>query len=150
MPAGRPPEYDLTKQAKDLEVWSKKEDSTALCQFCVEQDIWADYIYEWDARSEEFSKALKKARMRIAARLRKKLHDKTFPYNYGLFMSELGSHDKFHHDYVESIKDNDAKRRREIEGSKQSTYYITVPHELAIGSNIPTASVPDINNKGSK
>lgn len=149
-PVGAPPLYNLKEQAKALDDWSKKENATALVQFCNQQDIYPDYIYEWRDKCPEFATALKKAKSRIAERLRRQLHDKEFPYNYGLFMSEIGFHDKFHHDYVESIKDADAVRKKSIEGAKQSTYNIMVPHDLAAGSNISAKALPEERNQSPK
>ena len=147
---GRPPIYDLEQQAKDLDEWSKTDNATALVQFCNKQDITPDYIYEWRDKNSSFSTALKKAKSRIAERIRSKLHEKERPYNYGLFMSEIGFHDKFHHDYQESLKDAEAARKKAIEGAKQSTYYITVPHDLAAGSNISAQAIPEERDKGAK
>ena len=147
MVSGRLPTYDTKEQAKALDLWSQKDNATALCQFCVQQDVWADIIYDWRDRCPVFALALKKAKMRIAERLREKLHDKMKPYNYGLFMSEIGSHDQFHHDYVESVKDREAKRRKDIEGAKQSTYNIVVPNDLAIGSKLSAKTLPNTNNQ---
>ncbi len=147
---GRPPIYDLKQQALDLEEWSKSDDATALVQFCNKQDICPEYIYDWRDKSPEFSQALKKAKSRIAERIRSKLHDKKKPYNYGLFMSEIGFHDKFHHDYQESLKDADAARKKSIEGAKQSTYNIMVPNDLAAGSNISAKAIPEERNKSPK
>ena len=146
MAGGRPPTYNVSEQAKALRDWSMTDNATALCQFCTKQDICADNIYDWRDRNEEFAEELKKAKLRIASRLREKLHNKTFPYNYGLFMSEIGYHDKFHHDYSESIKDADAKRKKDIEGAKQSHYTIVVPNDLTVGADLsasPVSNPPD-------
>ncbi len=150
MSGGRPPIYDLDKEAEELEKWSKTDNATALCQFCNLRDIYPDYIYEWRDKSPQFSTSLKKAKSRIAERLRKKLHDKLEPYNYGLFMSEIGFHDQFHHDYHESLKDKETARKKSIENSKQTTYNIMVPHDLAIGSHISAEAISKTDNKGSE
>lgn len=149
-PVGRPPIYDLKEQAKAIEEWSKLDNATALVQFCNKQDICPDYIYDWRDKSPEFSEALKKAKSRIAERIRSKLHDKEKPYNYGLFMSEIGFHDKFHHDYQESLKDADAARKKAIEGAKQSQITMLVNHDLAAGSDISAKAIPEKRDKGSK
>lgn len=135
MPAGPPlgnqnaagSSYDIEAEAAALDEWSKRCNATALCQFCVERDIYAQRIYEWRDQSKSFAAILKKAKMRIAARLRDKLHDKDNPYNYGLFQREIGQHDIFLHDFEESVKDKEADRRakalknesRAIEEEKQ-------------------------------
>jgi hypothetical protein len=150
MPGGRPPIYNMIEQAKAIEEWSKTDNATALVQFCNLQDIEPSYIYDWRDKSPEFSSALKKAKSRIAERIRKQLHDKQFPYNYGLFMAEIGFHDPFHHDYTEGIKDADAKRKKDIEGAKQSTYNIVVPNDLSVGTNISASPISNPTDKGSE
>ncbi len=147
---GRPPEYDLVEQANALEKWSKTDNATALVQFCNLQDIEPSYVYIWRDKSPEFCSALKKAKSRISERLRNKLHDKQKPYNYGLFMAEIGFHDQFHHEYTESIKDSEAKRRKDIEGAKQSTYNIMVPHDLSVGANISASPLSNSSDKSSE
>jgi hypothetical protein len=117
--------YDLDAEADALDAWSKRDDALALCGFCVERDIYAQRVYEWRDSSPKFAETLNKAKMRIAHRQRQKLHDKDNPYNYGLFMREIGFHDKFIHDHETSEKDADARRGKEIaenasEGFKQA------------------------------
>jgi hypothetical protein len=46
--------------------------------------------------------------------------------------------------------DAQAKRTKDIEGAKQSTYNILVPHDLAIGSNISAAPISNTPDTGSK
>lgn len=102
--------YDIKAETKALDEWSKRDDATALVQFCVERDIYAQRIYEWRDEDKSFAEVLKKTKMRLAARLRDKLNDKEHPYNYGLFQREIGSHDAFLHDHEEEVKDKDATR----------------------------------------
>lgn len=102
--------YDMEKEAKFLDEWSKKPDALALVEYCVERDIYAQRVYEWRDESSLYAETLKKAKMRIASRLRKKLHDKDNPYNYGLFMRDIAFHDAFTHDFEEEVKDKDAGR----------------------------------------
>jgi hypothetical protein len=46
--------------------------------------------------------------------------------------------------------DEDAIRKKSIEGAKQSTYNITVPHDLAAGSHISAQAIPEESNPSSK
>jgi hypothetical protein len=117
-------DYDIEKERKALEAWSKRPDATALCQFCVERDIYAQRMYEWRDENPLFAETLKKAKLRIAVRLRSLLHDKKNPYNYGLFMREIGFHDTFVHDHEEDQKDKDEARKAkalktEVEGVEE-------------------------------
>lgn len=118
--------YDLNQMAIDLDNWSKRPDAFALCEFCVEQDIYAQRIYDWRDESILFAEVLKKVKMRLAARLRKSLHDKDNPYNYGLFMREIASHDKFLHDFEREEKAYDASLKKNQEEEKELT--INVKH----------------------
>lgn len=130
---GRPIEVDYSEMANLLVEWSKKDNATALVQFCNLHQTYPQKIYEWRDASEDFSEALKIAKSNLAERLRERLEKKDA--NYGLFMSEIGFHDQFYHDYQESLKDAEAIRRKSIEGSKQ-------PTTLIFQSNIPDGT-PD-------
>jgi hypothetical protein len=46
--------------------------------------------------------------------------------------------------------DADAIRKKSIEGAKQSTYNIMVPHDLAAGSNISAKALPEERNQSPK
>lgn len=63
---GRPPKYDLTKEAQDLNEWSKTPDSQCLYQFTYYKPYLAAQLTEFAQQNEEFSLALKKAKERIA------------------------------------------------------------------------------------
>ena len=103
--------YDLVAETKALDEWSKRDDALALCGFCVERDIYAQRVYEWRDAYAPFAEILNKAKMRIAHRQRQRLHKDE--YNYGLFMREIGFHDKFLHDFETAEKDADARRGKE-------------------------------------
>lgn len=109
--------YNMEEEIKALDEWSQKDDATALVQYCVERDIYAQRVYEWRDQNKSYAEMLKKAKMRIAARLRSKLHDKENPYNYGLFQRDIAFHDAFTHDHEEAIKDREAVRRAEANKS---------------------------------
>ncbi len=149
-PVGRPPTYNLHEQALAIEEWSKTDNATALVQFCNKQDIEPSYIYLWRDSNDEFCASLKKAKSRIAERIRERLGAKEKPYNYGLFMAEIGFHDPFYHDYTEGLKDADAKRKKDIEGAKQSTYYITASNDLTTGADLSASPVSNTPDKSSK
>lgn len=111
---GRPIKYDLNLETEKLLEWADKDTSTTLLQFCNERETHPQRISEWEKKSEKFSEALKRTKTKIAQRLREKIHDKKNPYNYGLFMREIGNHDYFLHAYEESIKDRDFERKKKL------------------------------------
>jgi len=108
--------FDIEAETVALDLWSKRDDATALVQFCCERDIYAQRIYEWRDYCPKFAETLKKAKTRIATRIRAQMQNNTT--NYGVFMREIGFHDQFLHDYEEGIKDKDAKRAKSIEEVK--------------------------------
>lgn len=148
---GRPPTYDAEEQAQALLEWSKTDNATALVQFCNKQDINPDLIYDLRDRSPVFAEALKKAKSRIAERLRLKLHDKHKPYNYGLFMAEIGFHDKFHHDYVEGLKDKEAERKSKVAANSGIPFILRVDKDgIGAGIDISTETVSDSDNQSAE
>jgi hypothetical protein len=105
--------YDLEAEAAALDAWSKKDDSFHFSEFANERNVYRERIYEWIANSEIFEESYRLAKCRIACRLRKKLHDKENPYNYGLFMREIGFYDSFLHEYEREEKIFDSKLRKD-------------------------------------
>lgn len=130
--SGRPKQLDPIEWADKLLKWAEKQDSFALCEFCAENNTHHQRIYYLKDTSVEFAEAFQITKYKLAARLRKQLHDKENPYCYGLFMREIGSHDKFLYDYENEEKDKDAARRakQEPEASPQ----ILVAHESLMNS----------------
>jgi hypothetical protein len=60
-----------------------------------------------------------------------------------------------HYDYdikhdIRDEKKFESSLRKDEEGTKQSTYYITVPHDLAAGLNLSASSISNSPDKGSK
>src|SRR5580693_1308245 len=110
------PLYNIEDEARALDEWSKRDDALALCEFAVERDIYAQRMYEWRDKYPLYKETLHKAQLRIATRQRKMLHANT--YNYGLFMREIGFHDKFLNAFEDDEKNKDAKRAKSIEEVK--------------------------------
>ncbi len=115
MVAGAPKTKDYLAEAIAIEEWSLSPDATALCQFAVLRDVDHTTVYHWRDTCVEFANALKKARTRIAANLRRKLHDKENPYNYGLFQRDIKCHDKF---LVDDENEVDFYREKKIANIK--------------------------------
>lgn len=101
--------YDLAEEAKSLEEWSKKPESKYLGDWVLERDFDPDNVSLWARKNVPFSEALKKAKLRIASRLRKSISDPENPYNYGLFMREIGMYDRFLNQYERKEKRKDVK-----------------------------------------
>lgn len=65
---GRPPEWDLDKEADELLEWSLKEDSTSLYQFTDLKEYLAQQLSQFAEQNTKFSLALRKAKERIGIR----------------------------------------------------------------------------------
>jgi len=112
---GCPQKYDREKLAESLDKWSLREDADHLGKWALlEEDLpCISYVNRFASESEEFAKAHKKAKLRIALRLRAKLHDKENPYNYGLFMRDISIYDQLLVDTERAEKMFDAELKRQ-------------------------------------
>jgi hypothetical protein len=80
---GRPPKYDLEKEADVLLEWAKKPDSTALYQFTNDKEYLYDDLDDFAIRSPKFSLALKKAKELIGQH--REEHCNIGTMNYGVW-----------------------------------------------------------------
>src|SRR5271169_2760023 len=71
MAGGRPKEYDLVQEAKELDEWSLKEDSINIYGFINPKPYVAQQITQFAKQCEEFSLSLNKAKQRISERREK-------------------------------------------------------------------------------
>src|ERR1700677_588456 len=83
MPPGRPKKYDLFEEAKELDIWSLKDDSFSLYEFTDLKDYCATELSKFANDNEDFSQALKKAKERISIRREKAVNKNSF--NYGIW-----------------------------------------------------------------
>jgi hypothetical protein len=118
--------YDLDEEARQLDAWSKLDDSLTLAQFCVFRDTYPQRVYEWIEKSGPFAEAFNKAKIRIATRQHQRLHDKDKPYNYGLYMRMHGFYDSFANSYENAEKDKDAKRALAVQEAKDESLSLSM------------------------
>ncbi len=126
MAGGRP---ELTKEfldekAEALLKWSLSPKATALCQFCVEQEIGHSTFYDWLNKSPKFSEAMAIVKMRIAKNLRDKIQD---GYNERLFGREIGSHDYFLRDHEREEKAHEASLKEKTQ--EQINERVIISHD---------------------
>jgi hypothetical protein len=92
---GRPSKYDLIKEAKDLEEWSAKPDSTSMYQFTNDKDYLHDELDDFADRCPVFALAFKKAKERVGQRREEYCNAGTM--NYGVWnRSQAIYHSKLH------------------------------------------------------
>jgi len=123
--------YNIEEEIKALDEWSRRDDALALCDYCVERDIYPQRVYEWRDKYEKYADVLKKTKMRMVARQRKKLRDKDNPYNYGLFMRELAHLDKFVQDAEREEKSFEADLKRKVDKEEKLDQAQTVRKAVA-------------------
>ena len=100
---GRPRKYDLIQEAKDLDDWSKKDNSYSLYEFTHSKDYLASELSYFAKESIEFSKSLQKAKERISINREKGVHQNIF--NYGIWNRNARVYDNL----LKSSEDQDAK-----------------------------------------
>jgi hypothetical protein len=80
----------------------------------------------------------------------KKYLDKTSNVREGISQRWQRSYFKDLRESEDEDMDAEVIRKKAIEGAKQTTYNIMVPHDLAAGSNISAQAIPEEHNKSAK
>ncbi len=124
---GRPPKYDLLKEAEELLSWSSKDDSTSLYQFTDRKDYLAEQLSQFAEREPEFASALKKAKERIGQRREQQCS--TGQMNYGVWNRSAALYHKQLHHFEESIKDADLNRKIKLADHENEKNKQTPPRE---------------------
>jgi len=109
---GRPPKYDLVKEAQELLEWSKNPTSLCLYQFTFDKPYLAVQLTEFAQQNEEFSLALRKAKERLVVH-------REAACNQGKMNSRIWGRSVRIYDHMlraeeEETKDRDAERKRGI------------------------------------
>jgi hypothetical protein len=102
--------YDLVALGNSLVEWSKRDDAVHLSAWALEQDIYPQRLYEWRDQDPWFAESLKKAKARIALRIRDKVQNGE--YNYGIFMRDIPMFDALLHDFERGEKQFDSDLRK--------------------------------------
>lgn len=147
MVQGRP-STDLKKLAQELIEWSYSPEALNLIGFSSPRRFSVTRLADYAAKDKSFSEALQLAKENIA---QNRFHAANANTMIPAFYTRCeGMYDPLFHKYDNDEKDKDAARRKDIEGSKQSTYNIVVPNDLAVGTDISAKKVPNKANSRSK
>lgn len=107
--SGRPPKYDLEKEAAELLEFSKRDSCIKLEDFTYNKDYCASDLCDFARKSEVFSSALKKAKERIGSRREDFANiDKL---NYGIWNRSARLYSTLLRDDEEDVKDLDLERK---------------------------------------
>ena len=108
---GRPPKYDLEREAKELLDWAKNPDSTAIYQFTRLKDYLYEDFEDFASKSAVFSEAYKKAKELVGQNREEKCNSGEL--NYGVWNRSAGIyHDRLKkHERDEKVFEIEAKAR---------------------------------------
>ena len=145
---GRPKETDLKQMAKELIEWSYLPDSLNLIGFSSPRRMSVTKLPHYASIDNEFREALSLAKENISQNRFNAANAELMPSQF--FTRCEGMYDPLYHKYDRDNKTFESKLRKDEEGAKQSTYNITVPHDLAIGANLSASPVSDKGPASSK
>jgi hypothetical protein len=112
---GRPLEWTdelIEIEAEELQSWAILENSIMLTKFCANRCLFEEDISNFAANNSKFDKALKYAKMQIAAR-REEMTNKE-QMNYGVYQRYQAMYDPFIHKHERAEKAYEAELKRQI------------------------------------
>ncbi len=109
---GRPPKYDLQKEALDLLHFSQRDDCLALEDFTYTKEYLAQDLCDFARRSDVFALALKKAKETIGRRREKMVS--TGKMNYGVWYRSARLYSKMINWDEEEVKDLEMQRKMKL------------------------------------
>ena len=112
---GRPIEWTdelIEKEADALLEWCQRDDAIMLTKFCAEREIIADDISHWEANNNKFARALKLAKLNIAARREEMVNKEQM--NYGVYQRYQAMYDPLIHKHERAEKAYEAELKKQI------------------------------------
>jgi len=135
---GRPP-TDLIKLAEELIEWSYTPQALNLIGFSSPRKFTVTRLADYAVKDEAFSDALRLAKENISLNRFNASCAKLMPEVY--YNRCEAMYDPLYNAFSKEEKRYESELRKKEESSKQSTYNIMVPHDLAIGANISAEAV---------
>ena len=147
MVAGRPQEYDRIKIGHDMVNWAMTNpDALTVPMFAVSIGLHSGILRNWSRETEEFRVLFMQAKEFIGINRLKASQNETL--DTSIYRAHIGNYDIDINEHMREEKAYDSSLRKDEDGAKQSTYQIVVPHDLAIGANLPTQTI-SVKNTGS-
>jgi len=143
---GRPSQYDLKAIADDLVQWSQQPDALKFTMFAAPRHLNLQRFPEWEKKDEYFAEAYAIARQNLDINRFKAAASELMP-DYWYSKNER-IYDPVHDNHYRQEKKFESGLKKEEEGTKQSTYNITVSHDLAAGTHLSTSPLPMQDNPG--
>lgn len=149
---GRPKEYDRIKIGQDFLKWAKENpDAFTVPMFAATIGLHSGILRNWSRESEEFRVLFMAAKEQIGInRLKATLENSIVKLDNSIYRAHVGNYDVDINEYMREEKEFESSLKATEVGASQSTYIIQVPHDLAIGSDLPAPTLPAKNTKGSK
>jgi hypothetical protein len=143
---GRPSQYDLKAIARDLVEWAQQPDSLKFTMFAAPRHINLQRFPEWAAKDEEFADAYALAKQYLDVNRFRAASSEIMPEQW--YSKNERIYDPVHEHHYRQEKKFESDLRKEEEGTKQSTYNITVSRDLSAGIELSTTPIPKENNPG--
>lgn len=109
---GRPPKYDLIEEARLLDEWSIKPNSTSLYQFTDEKTYLAQDLSVFASACDEFNLSLKKAKERIGQRRSNACDANTM--NYGVWNRSVRVYDPLVKGQEDADDEKEQKNKKDL------------------------------------
>ena len=149
MVAGRPKEYDRLKIGQDMVNWAAtNSEALTVPMFATSIGLHSGILRTWCAEDKEFHAMYIQAKEIMSINRLNAMRADTL--SDSVYMKTLTHFDCDAKAEAREEKAYESSLRKDEDGAKQSTYTIMVPHDLAIGANIPTSTISIKDNRSSK
>tara|TARA_R110000868_G_scaffold185920_2_gene428005 strand:+ start:251 stop:700 length:450 start_codon:yes stop_codon:yes gene_type:complete len=112
---GRPIEWTderIEDLADKLLFWCRQDDSIMLTKFCADNEIIASELSHFEENNNKFAKALKLAKLNIAARREQMVNEEKM--NYGVYQRYQAMYDPLIHKHERAEKAYEAELKKQI------------------------------------
>ena len=151
MAGGRPP-YDKMKIGRDFVEWAKNNpEALTVPMYAVSIGLHSGIMRAWAKEDEEFSALFSEAKEHIGInRFKATLETAENKLDSSIYRAHIGNYDIDLNTYIREEKQYDSSLREKEAGVVQSSYNITVNHDLAAGSKLSASGLSERDNKGSE
>ena len=140
MVQGRHKEHDRLKIGQDFINWAATNpEALTVPQFATSIGMHSGILRSWCTTDEDFRAMYMEAKELISINRLNAMREDTL--SDSVYMKTLTHFDCDAKAETREEKAYESSLRKDEDGAKQSNYTIMVPHDLAIGANLPTASI---------
>ena len=149
MAGGRPQEYDRLKIGQDMINWAATNpDALTVPMFATSIGLHSGILRNWCTENEEFRAMYIQAKEIMSINRLNAMRSDTL--SDSVYMKTLTHFDCDAKAEVREEKAFESSLRKEEDGVKQTTYNIVVPHDLAVGANLPASSISIKSSQSAK